>query len=92
VSLGIVAACTISIKTAGLASLERNAIVDLLKQFKLPTRLPKNLRREKIVDALKRDKKFESGKVRFVVTPRIGKAYLADDVTFKDIHEAVEQL
>jgi len=41
---------------------------------------------------VKFDKKFEGGKVRFVVTPRIGAAYVADNVTFDDIREAVKQL
>ena len=92
VSLGIVAACAISVKKAGLPPEQRDAIVDLLRRFDLPTRLPKNLPREKIFDTLKFDKKFESGKIRFVVTPRIGAAYLTNDVTLKDIREAVDQL
>src|SRR5438477_11393115 len=39
-SLGIVAAGAISIKRAGLSPDQREAIVDLLRQFELPTRLP----------------------------------------------------
>ena len=92
VSLGIVVASTISVKKAGLPPEQRGAIVDLLRRFDLPTRLPKNLPREKIFDALKFDKKFKGGKVRFVVVPRIGAAYLTNDVTLKDIREAVDQL
>ena len=92
VSLGIVAACTISVKRAGLPPEQRDAIVNLLRQFELPTRLPSNFPSKKIVDAVKFDKKFEGGKIRFVVTPRLGEAYLADDVKFNDIREAVHQL
>jgi len=91
-SLGIIAACAISSKRAGLPSEQRNAIVSLLQRFELPTRLPPTFPREKIFDALKFDKKFEDGKIRFVVTPRIGTAYLTNDVTLKDIREAVDQL
>jgi 3-dehydroquinate synthase len=91
-SLGIIAACAISIRRAGLAPDQRDAIVDLLRQFGLPTTLPKNFPREKVLDALKLDKKFEGGKVRFVVTPRIGAAHLANDVTLDDIREAVKDL
>jgi 3-dehydroquinate synthase len=91
-SLGIIAACGISIKRAGLPRDQRDAIVDLLRRFGLPTRLPKNLPREKIFDALKFDKKFEGGKVRFVVVPRIGIAHLTNDVTLDDIREAIEAL
>jgi 3-dehydroquinate synthase len=91
-SLGIIAACAISVKRAGLPPKQRDAIVDLLQRFDLPTRLPKNLPREKIFDALKFDKKFQGGKVRFVVTPRIGVAHLTNDVKMEDIGEAVNEL
>ena len=91
-SLGIVAACAVSMKKAGLAADQRDAIVDLLRGFGLPTRLPSNFPRKKIFDAIKFDKKFEGGKVRFVVTPRIGTARITNDVTLDDIREAVKQL
>jgi 3-dehydroquinate synthetase len=54
--------------------------------------LPKNFPRKKIFDALKFDKKFEAGKIRFVVTPSIGAANVTADVTFEDIREAIAQL
>jgi 3-dehydroquinate synthase len=92
VSLGIVAACAISIKKAGLPRDQRDAIVDLLRRFNLPTQLPRNFPREKIFEALPYDKKFESGNIRFVVTPRIGSAHLSSDVTLDDIREAVASL
>jgi 3-dehydroquinate synthase len=91
-SLGIVAACGVSIKKAGLPRRQRDAVIDLLQRFDLPTCLPKNFPRAKILDALKFDKKFEGGKVRFVVTPRIGAAYLTSDVRLADIREAVDEL
>ena len=74
VSLGIVAACAISAKRAGLPTDQHAAIVDLLERFGLPTRLPPKFPHKKIFDAIRFDKKFEGGKVRFVVTPRIGTA------------------
>jgi 3-dehydroquinate synthase len=92
VSLGIVAACAISVKRAGLPPDQHAAIVDLLARFRLPTRLPPNFPRKKILEAVTFDKKFEGRKVRFVVTPRIGAAYVADNVTLDDIREAVREL
>ena len=92
VSLGIVAACAISMKRAGLPANQRAAIVDLLERFGLPTRLPPKFPRKKILDAVKFDKKFESGKIRFVVTPGIGVANVTNNVTLHDIREAVEAL
>jgi 3-dehydroquinate synthase len=92
VSLGIVAACGISAKKAGLPLDQRDAIVDLLRQFNLPTQLAKASPRQKIIETLKFDKKFEGGKFRFVVTPRIGIAHLTNDVTLDDIREAIDEL
>jgi len=92
VSLGMVAACTMSVTKAGLRPEQRDAIVSLLEQFGLPTRLPPKFPRRKVLDAVKVDKKFEDGKIRFVVTPRIGVAYTAHNLTLDDIREAVRQL
>ena len=91
-SLGIAAACAVSIRRAGLAPGKRDAVIDLLQRFDLPTRLPKNFPREKIFKALKVDKKFEAGKIRFVVTPRIGAAFVTTGVTLEDIRDAVGEL
>jgi 3-dehydroquinate synthase len=92
VSLGIVAACAISRKKAGLPRDQQDAIVDLLRRFDLPTRLPPNFPRKKILDTLPHDKKFERGKIRFVVTPHIGTAHITNDVKLDDIREAVAAL
>jgi 3-dehydroquinate synthase len=92
ISLGIVAACDVSIKRAGMPRDQRDGIMDLLRKFDLPTQLPPNFPRDKIFEALLFDKKFESGEVRFVVTPRIGSAHLSSDVTMEDIREAVDRL
>ena len=92
VSLGMVAAASISVKKAGLPEDERKAIVDLLGKFELPTKLPPNFPRQKILDTLKFDKKFEYGRIRFLVTPKIGLASLSGDVTMEDIRAAVEKL
>jgi 3-dehydroquinate synthetase len=54
--------------------------------------LPKRFPQEKIFNALKFDKKFEGGKIRFVVTPRIGAAYLTTDIMLEDIREAIDAL
>jgi 3-dehydroquinate synthase len=91
-SLGIIAACAISSRKAGLPPEQRDAVVDLLQRFELPTSLPKQFPREKILNALKFDKKFQGGKIRFVVTPHIGMANLTNDVTQEDIRDAIEAL
>jgi 3-dehydroquinate synthetase len=92
VSLGIVAGCNVSMKKAGLPEKQRDAIVILLGKFGLPTKLPANFPRQKIFEALKFDKKFEQGQIRFVVTSKIGSGKLSRDVTMDDIRAAVAAL
>ena len=92
VSLGIIAACDISMKKAGLSKPERDRITELLRKFQLPTRLPKDFPRAKILEALKFDKKFVGGEIRFVVTPQIGSANLSTEVTMDEIRAAVAAL
>ena len=92
ISLGIIAACDVSMKKAGLLRDQRDAIANLLRQFDLPTQLPKDFPRERIFKALPYDKKFERGKIRFVVAPRIGAAHVTTDVTMDDIQKAVDAL
>ena len=88
----MVAACEISLHKAGLAEADRERVVGALEAFELPTRLPSGFQKEKILNAIRFDKKFTRGEVRFVVVPAIGSARLAEDVSVKDIEAAVEKL
>ena len=92
ISLGIVAACSISAKKAGLPANDQQKIISRLLQFNLPVKLPPDVSTESVIAALKTDKKFSQGKIRFVLTPRIGSAFLSDTVTLGEIHETIEAL
>jgi 3-dehydroquinate synthase len=92
VSVGMVAAAEISVRKAGLSEAERERIVRTLEAFELPMRLPRHFSKEKIVSAIRFDKKFAAGQVRFVVVSKIGSAHLATDVTIADLEAAVALL
>ena len=92
ISLGIVAACEISVRKAGLPEIERERVVRTLRAFELPTSLPADIARDQILPAICSDKKFERGEVRFVVTSALGSARLTSDVTMDDIAAAIELL
>ena len=92
ISIGMVAACAISMKRAALSANQREEVVALLEKFSLPTQLPTEVDREKIIDAIAHDKKFSAGKIRFVVTPKIGEAHVSSDVTMDDIRAAIGEL
>ena len=53
---------------------------DLLEQLNLPIDLPADFEREPMVEAMKKDKKAEHGKIRFILPSRIGHVELVDDV------------
>jgi 3-dehydroquinate synthase len=92
VSLGIVAASEISVRKAGLPEPDREKIIATLRSFELPTTLPPGFPKERILEAIRFDKKFTGGAVRFVVVSAIGTAHVAMDVTMDDIAAAVGKL
>lgn len=92
ISIGMVGACHVSVKRAGLSGEERDRVVALLDSLGLPTKLPRDISRAAVLDAVRHDKKFFAGEVRFVVTPRVGDAFVSREVTLADIAEAIERL
>ena len=94
VALGLVAAGRLSVETAGLDPDDFDRLVNLLRSFGLPTRLPPGLPVDSIMASLARDKKFEARAVRFVLTPRIGAAFLSaqGQVSVEAIRRTVERL
>ena len=92
VSLGMVAAGEISVRKAGLPDPERQKIIRTLRTFELPTTLPADFPKEKILEAIRFDKKFTQGAVRFVVASAIGTAHLSTDVTMDDLEAAIGKL
>ncbi len=92
ISIGLVAALRLSERRAGLPPAESARVIAALEAFRLPTRVPAKLTTEAIMNALQRDKKFESGKVRFVLIERLGCAFLSSEVTIEEIGAVVEEL
>jgi 3-dehydroquinate synthase len=91
-SLGLLGAAHVSVRRAGLSLGEAARIRAALAAHHLPTTLPTAFPDEKIFAALARDKKFENGRIRFVVAHEIGRASLSEDVTMEDLREAVAEL
>lgn len=92
ISLGIVGACRLSVKKAGLSDGELQRILQLLRQFQLPVRLPPDLSTESILNALRSDKKFANGRIRYILSGRIGTAFVSKDVNLDEIRSAIEEL
>lgn len=92
ISLGLCAALEISQLRHGLAPEEAAQVRSALAGYGLPLTLPDDLATNALIEAARRDKKFTSGNIRFVVLPRLGEARLVRDVSEADIRRAIESL
>ena len=94
ISLGLVAAARLSMRKVGLSSAEYTTILHALHHFRLPTMLPEGFPTEAALGSMARDKKFEAGEIRFVLTPKIGKACLSapGQVTWDDLRHELTRL
>lgn len=88
VALGCVAAAYISWQRGMLDEDEFYEIRDMNVGFGLPISFD-GISSESIVEATKRDKKMDSGKIRFVLLKKLGKACIELDVTDQEMLEAV---
>jgi 3-dehydroquinate synthase len=92
VSLGIAAALHLSVQQAGLSRAEADKVLGTLRAFDLPVRLPADISTGALMEALFKDKKFESGAIRFVLTARLGSAFVARSLTEEDIRSAIKDV
>jgi 3-dehydroquinate synthase len=67
-----VAEVKLAYKLGYVTEAQRDAVIDLLAQAKLPTKLPDYIDREALVKKLYTDKKVRDGKLRFVIQKGIG--------------------
>lgn len=92
ISLGLRAAAWLSAQISDLTSDDYERIVSLLKLCDLPTRLPDDLDTEEIMRIARMDKKFEDGRIRFVLIRKIGEAYVSKDVIEGHLKQALDEL
>ena len=91
VALGCVAAAFISWKKEMLPMEEYYEIRDMFVPFNLPISVDE-LEPERILDLTKSDKKMDSGRIRFVLLKKIGKAVLDLSVTDEQILAAIDEI
>jgi 3-dehydroquinate synthetase len=86
VALGMLSAAEISRLRAGLSDADVDEIRKTIQHFELPMRLPDGMRTDRILETMQTDKKFVNGRIRFVVSPRLGYATLSETVTIDDLN------
>jgi len=79
VAAGILCSAELSVSLGLLAEGERERIVNLLERMGLTSPL-RGVDAERVLDAMKRDKKFIHGRNRFVLLEKVGKARVVEDV------------
>jgi 3-dehydroquinate synthase len=80
VAIGMIAAAKISNCIGCLDTNSVKSITDLIARAGLPAELPK-LELNRLVRAMKHDKKILQGKLRFVLPRTIGEVFITDDVS-----------
>lgn len=92
VAIGMVAALDLSVCLAGLPREQADRVKETITACGLPTSIPQDLAIDKILAALQRDKKFDAGAIRFVLTEQLGSAFVSDKVSLGDVTGAIERL
>lgn len=89
VSVGMVAASALSEKKGYLSREEKERIEGLLRKFQLPTRV--RLEGQRVLDAVRKDKKREGEEIHFVLLQGIGKA-VVEKISVKELESLVSEM
>jgi 3-dehydroquinate synthase len=88
VAAGMVCAARLSERVCGLRADETTRLADLVVAAKLPA-APPTIARERWLELMQRDKKVQSGAMRFVLLERLGRAVVRGDVAENDVAKSV---
>lgn len=89
IAIGMCAASKIAVKMGLLKEKDAERIKHLVKLYKLPVDVPKDINASEILSAMEIDKKVKDGKIRFILPESIGKVRIEDSVTREVIREAL---
>jgi len=98
VSIGLMAACTLSEKMGYMASEEVDRVRNLLDRAELPVWIPDYINREELVRKLYTDKKVRNGRLRFVVPRCIGQivefrpGVFAEEISEQTVREVIREI
>jgi len=90
VAAGMVLACRLSTAVSGLSASDARRVVALVGRAGLPAEAPA-IESSSWLDLMARDKKVQSGQLRFIVLEAIGRAAIRSDVTSERVRAALER-
>ena len=92
VAIGMSAALDLSVRLAGLPKDQAARVKAVISACGLPSSVPGSLPHSAVLEALGRDKKFDRGAIRFILTRGLGSAFVSSDVTMEDVSGALAAL
>jgi 3-dehydroquinate synthase len=90
VAYGMLAASELAVARGTMPAEDRDALTRLIVQLG-PLPPVGDLTAAQVVQAMRRDKKILNGRLRFVITPKIGEAAVIDDVSEKELAQALKK-
>jgi 3-dehydroquinate synthase len=90
VAIGMAAAARLAVLTGHLTEVDAAKIIDLLKAYRMPVEIPKNLDRGRMKNYLLADKKVVGGKVHYVLPTGIGSTFITADVSEDLVHRVLD--
>ncbi|MCU6761236.1 3-dehydroquinate synthase [uncultured Roseburia sp.] len=91
VSIGIAAACELSVIKGNITAEEKQRICQVLQSFHLPVTASVSSA-ESVLEASKHDKKMEAGKIKFILLCAPGKAYIERSVSDEELLKAIQSI
>lgn len=95
VAIGSLAAAHISLQRGQISERELNDLIQVVESYHLPTTITlseRHLAQNSILKAMKKDKKMESGIIKFILLKVIGEAYIDKSVTEAELIAAIEYI
>ncbi len=92
VSIGMVGAANISHRLDYLDMASYQRIVDLIKHYHLPTKIPAGMETAQIMGFMATDKKAVGGQLHFVLIKKIGAPFVTPEIPSGVVMEAIEAL
>ncbi|MFC1655434.1 3-dehydroquinate synthase [Patescibacteria group bacterium] len=91
VSLGMAVINTIATDKKMFAKKKQLYIKNIFKLYNLPTKFPKPIDPNRLINIMKQDKKAKKGKNYFIVPQKLGKVFLSGKITNRDIIKACKK-
>jgi 3-dehydroquinate synthase len=91
ISIGMVGAAKLSVMLGNPAEVYTET-KRILRKLGLPFQLPKHLNVDEIMIAMMHDKKFDSGRMTFIIPTAIGTVQINNEVTLDQVSSILEQL